>query len=400
MTWAGEIALKIDPKILSKLIPENSKVILIAGTNGKTTTAKLLTTVLTNAGKKVVGNASGANLLNGIVGTLIQKSEGDCYIFEVDENNLIGVIREMGEMREITVVLLNLFRDQLDRYGEVDKIAKDWEKLRELRGVGDLVINGDDPQLAAIGEKLKKKVFFFGLGDRKYFLKEKQHATDSIFCPECGTRLTYSGYYLSHLGEYQCEKCGFGHPKNDGSLRFLRSLKKLKLEGVYNFYNVLAVVQTARLLKIGLEKISAGLDKFEPAFGRMEKIGNTIILLSKNPAGFNESLRTVVNSNKKGPLLLVLNDRIPDGKDVSWIWDVDFETLQNYPGKIIVAGDRAYDLGLRLKYAGVPKTQINTNLRGALREVLRGIKGDKGWILATYSAMLEVRKILTGKKIL
>lgn len=367
VTWAGEIALQLDPKIISKLIPKTSKVILVAGTNGKTTTVKLLKSILPNA----VSNDSGANLLNGIAGTLILSKPANYYIFEVDENNLILLLKHVPAN---IVILLNLFRDQLDRYGEVDKIAKDWEKLQAK----NFVINADDPQLAFIGKRFKDKVFYFGLNDKKLFLEKMQHATDSIFCPNCGERLNFSGVYFSHLGEYKCEKCGFSHPKNNRTYKYNKSNR---LEGVYNFYNILAAESVAEILKI-----KGNFANFQPAFGRGEEIGGTKILLSKNPAGFNESLRTVINSKKKGPLLLALNDRIPDGRDVSWIWDVDFEMLQKYKHPIYVSGDRQLDLALRLKYAEV-KYILEENL---------GVS----WILATYSAMLDIRKELTGKKIL
>lgn len=365
VTWAGEVALFVDKDLIPKLIPSKAKVILIAGTNGKTTTAKLLASMLPG----VVINKSGANLLNGIAGTLVNSQPAGYYVFEVDENNLSPLLKQV---HADVVILLNLFRDQLDRYGEVDKIAKDWSNLTNW---SNLVINADDPQLAFIGQGFKNNVNFFGLDDKKLFLDKMQHATDSIYCPNCGTRLNYQGFYLSHLGEYSCPKCKFIHPNND------KSQNKYEMEGVYNKYNILAAELTAEILGVKLN-----IKDFKPAFGRSEEIGETKILLSKNPAGFNESLRTVVNSSRKGSLLLALNDRIPDGKDISWIWDVDFEALKGFKYPIYVSGDRAYDLGLRLKYAEV-KFTLGENLNTA-------------WILATYSAMLDIRKKLTGKKIL
>ncbi|MCL4389838.1 MAG: MurT ligase domain-containing protein [Patescibacteria group bacterium] len=369
VTWAGEIALKFDPNILSKLIPTGSRVILIAGTNGKTTTSKMITQILGNA----VSNDTGANILNGIVGTLITKPAAKNIVLETDEATLPAVV---AQITPDTVVLLNLFRDQLDRYGEVDTIAKKWLSALEKLSCR-FVINADDPQLAWLGSKLKK-VSFFGLDDKKYFLPKMQHATDSIFCPACGTRLKYAGVYFSHLGQYRCPKCSFKQPKLDLAARDVKS----PLPGVYNLYNMLAAAAVT-----GTNEITA----FSPAFGRMEKIGNARLLLSKNPAGFNESLRTVLDAKERGPVLLVLNDRIPDGRDVSWIWDVDFENLTNYRECITCSGDRVYDLALRLKYAGISNMRIVPNLGDAVK--------NQSWILATYSAMLEVRKILTGKKI-
>ena len=394
-TWPGEVALFVDPSLIGKLISKNSKVILVAGTNGKTTTSKMIVSLL---GKSVIHNDSGANLLNGIASVLVKnyfKKPPEYYVFEVDENYLIETLKQVQgdtprvqhdtdchpdegqDLRHdhITVVLLNLFRDQLDRYGETDKIAKNW---MNLEGWSNLIVNGDDPQLAFIGQKMEGNVYFFGLNNKNLFLEKMQHATDSIYCPNCGDKLKFSGIYFSHLGEYKCGKCGFAHPKTNMTYKTNR---KYKLEGIYNIYNYLAAELTAEVLGIKKTVID-----FEPAFGRGEEINGTKILLSKNPAGFNESLRTVINSQKKGPLLLSLNDRIPDGRDISWIWDVDFEMLKQVQHDIFVSGDRALDLGLRLKYAEVPfeiKHQINVF-----------------WILATYSAMLDIRKELIGRKIL
>ena len=391
VTWAGEVALKVDPQIFSKLIPKTASVVFVAGTNGKTTTAKLLVTALKNAGKTVVTNASGANLLNGMVGSLLTQKSGDIYVLEVDENNLISA---MGEVRphyaeasrgKLIVGLLNIFRDQLDRYGEVDTVAKRWLAGLKLFDA-NLIINADDPQLAYLGRNLKGKISYFGLDEKKFYLKEKPHAMDSIFCPNCGGRLAYQGYYLSHLGEYRCEKCGFGHPRND---RMYRSYKAYIMDGVHNFYNILAASLAAEILGVKDPDFS----RFKPAFGRSEEIWGIKVLLSKNPAGFNESLRTVVNSRNQGSLLLVLNDRIPDGRDVSWIWDADLEMLKSYQYPIYVSGDRKEDLAVRLKYAEIRDM-------GGVGELGEMLEKKPKWVLATYSGMLEVRKILTGRKIL
>lgn len=375
-TWPGEVALVVDPKLVSKLIPKNAKVVVVAGTNGKTTTSKMITSIL---GKSVVHNETGANLLNGIASVLLTSKPSDYYVFEADEATLPLILKQVTPT---VIVLLNLFRDQLDRYGEVDSITKKW--LRALKELTDthLVINGDDPNMAWIGKSLKLPTHFFGIGDKTLYLDTMQHATDSIFCPNCGTRLIYSGVYFSHLGDFRCPKCHFSHPKNEVASDIWQS----PLPGVYNLYNTMAAGLAGLVLGLSETQIVRGLKAFVPAFGRSEKIGNTRIVLSKNPTGFNESLRAVLGSKEKGPLLLVLNDRVPDGRDVSWIWDVDFEVLQNYPDPIFVSGDRALDLGVRLKYAGV-KFNLGENL-------------DVSWILPTYSAMLDIRQKLVGRKIL
>ncbi len=377
-TWPGEIALKLDPNILAKISPEN--IVLIAGTNGKTTTALMIKTILENGGKKMVHNASGANLLNGIVSAVLISPKTDWGVFEIDENTLPQVLKYV-EPR--VIVLLNLFRDQLDRYGEVDTIAAHWKKALENYS-GQLVLNADDPQIAVLGNK---KSVYFGLDNPTLFQKTPEHAMDSQFCPHCGHRLKYQGTYYSHIGVWHCPSCQLERPKPS------ITAANYPLPGVYNRYNTLAAIAVARVLNLPVN-----LENFSAAFGRQEQIGNTRLFLSKNPAGFNESLRTVLKAFARPPLangsrtiqlLLVLNDRIPDGRDVSWIWDVDFEMI---PKNISLAasGDRAFDLALRLKYAGLEPRVV---------KLVDGVKKAES-ILATYSAMLEVRKILTGKKIL
>lgn len=384
-TWPGEVALRFHPDILSSFASQFWKgIILVAGTNGKTTTALMIKTILEAQGMSVVHNASGANLLNGIVSACIQeaswsgKLHADYGVFEVDENSLPIVIKSIKSVKsKVVLVLLNLFRDQLDRYGEVDVIAEKWESA--LRGSNATIIaNSDDPLVAHLG--LYAKTTFFGINDKTKFLPKMEHATDSIFCLNCGSRLKYEGIYFSHLGIWSCTKCGEKRPKPD------ISEGKSPLPGLYNLYNTMAAMSVAKSL--GLKMNLAG---FHPAFGRQEEIGNIKIFLSKNPAGFNQSLRTVLELGAK-QLLLVLNDRIPDGRDISWIWDVDFEMIPKNIS-VTVSGDRVFDLALRLKYAGI-NAIICQRLDYALET-------DKIlYVLPTYSAMLEVRKILKGHKIL
>lgn len=392
-TWPGEIALRIDPRILRIVSANAPHIILVAGTNGKTTTVKMIETILAHQGLSVKRNASGANLDNGIVSAFLADMKSTYYIFEVDEATLPNVLKDLTP--EI-IVLTNLFRDQLDRYGEVDTIAEKWlVALGGLERQTDVIINADDPHLAFIGSKLAAKVKYFGLEDPSLFLPKMQHATDTIYCPNCGARLTFAGVYFSHLGKWACGNCSFVPPKEDVTAKDFVS----PLEGVYNTYNTLAAALTAETLGISKSEIRNALTHFTPAFGRMETVvvdGKRIkILLSKNPTGFNESLRTVSASRDKGPVLLVLNDRIPDGRDVSWIWDVDFEEYRNF-SNYFVSGDRALDMAVRLKYAEIHPTIIHD-----VTEALSSVeKNEVLWILPTYSAMLEVRKILTGRKIL
>lgn len=421
-TWPGHLALESDRRILPWLVSQlKGGVILIAGTNGKTTTAKMVRTILEQEDKiiggqdnrrtDVVHNEAGANLLNGLVSALIMatdwkgKIKAEWGIFEVDEATLPLALKEFTPK---AVVLLNLFRDQLDRYGEIDLIAQKWHQaLGNLPGDSVVILNADDPQIAYLGKDLKAKVFHFGLNDPKITLKVRQHAMDTVYCPNCGTRLEFSRIYFSHLGQWRCSGCKIGRPKLD------LTRWEWPLPGVYNRYNTLAAVLTGKTLGKEETVIKKALTGFKPAFGRMEEFemeGKKIrILLSKNPTGFNESIR-VVNEEKGKVVLLVLNDRIPDGRDVSWIWDADFEELGGVES-IIVSGDRAFDMGLRIKYSIKNeklkmknyngKFKIIENLAEAILEGLRVMGGGETfYILPTYSAMLEVRKIISGRKIL
>ncbi|MBI4065425.1 Mur ligase family protein [Candidatus Gottesmanbacteria bacterium] len=455
-TWPGEIALRLRPDILSLLFSQLRKgVIIIAGTNGKTTTALMVKKIAEAQGMSVIHNDSGANLDNGIISAFIKHASwggtirADWGVFEVDENILPQIVAQLKTQNsrlktttknvKLIIVLLNLFRDQLDRYGEVDVIAEKWEKALRLRSGQalehkntTLILNADDPLVAHLGVASKLPVTYFGVNDKTQYLSKMEHATDSIFCLNCGGRLSYEGIYYSHIGIWYCTTCKEKRPIPDVSDW------KSPLPGLYNQYNTLAAVIVAKALHIKDKDIEASLTTFRPAFGRQEEFtvnGKTIkIFLSKNPAGFNQSLKTVLALGAT-QLLFVLNDRIPDGRDVSWIWDVDFELLKEdkrvieepfgyaqgrhdehvkkkykkgekigrYTMRISVSGERCYDLAVRLKYADIPlqESQVFENLEKAVRQSLeQEHTGETLYILPTYSAMLETRKILTGKKIL
>lgn len=407
-TWPGHIALTISPNFIRELIIKNKKLktILIAGTNGKTTTSKLIRTILENNNFRVFQNEGGANLLNGIASSLITNSNlsgkinKDFSIFEIDENTLPLILKEIKNPDY--VILLNLFRDQLDRYGEVNIVSKKWANaLVRLNKTTTLILNADDPQIAHLGTHLKGvNVKYYGINP-KNTTEKLQHASDSTYCPNCGKKLIYDSVYYSHLGNWHCDSCGFKHPK-----KIFTSSPVYPLSGVYNEYNTNAAVLVAKLNNVGNSIIQQSLKQFKPAFGRQEILnvwGKRIqIFLSKNPTSFNESLKTISKLGGKN-LLLALNDRIPDGRDVSWIWDVDLDVIRDLRGSISVAGDRVYDMALRLKYEdiNVEDKLIYTDLKEAVFDnVIKTKKDETLYILPTYSAMLEVRKILTGRKIL
>lgn len=398
-TWPGHIALGLNENFSKELLKNSkTKIVLIAGTNGKTTTSKLIRTILETSGKKVLRNDTGANLENGLASTLIKgsnvfgKINYDYLIFESDENTLPLILIKI---RPDFLILLNLFRDQLDRYGEIDSIAKRWNwAVQKLSKNTKIIANADDASMAYIALKSRLNVQFFGLD--KGGIHSIPHGADTIYCPGCNSKLNFEFINFSHLGKWKCNKCKFSRPKVD-----ISSFSFYPLNGSYNKYNTHAAVLFSKLNNISNETIEQSLRKFKPAFGRQEVIERNNkkikIFLSKNSTSFNESLRTV---GKAKTLLFILNDRIPDGRDVSWIWDIDFENLLKAK-KIIVSGDRPYDLGIRLKYGNFSKFKIVENLNKAIKYALRETEANETLhILPTYSAMLEARKVLTGRKIL
>ena len=406
----GSIARRIEPRLLQLLSQQvKNGVILIAGTNGKTTTALLLCTILERKGYRIAHNSTGANLENGLISALLEITtllgtlNVDYAILEVDENI---VPRVLTPLQPRIILCLNLFRDQLDRYGEVDTISKRWTKVISTLPAETVVIpNADDPTLSNLGQQLPQRVLFFGLNEPEHYLEAIPHAVDSIYCPKCGHSLDYKGVYLSHLGDFTCPKCGFSKSKPT-----LESSEWSQiLVGLYNKYNTLAAATAAIELGVDEATIRDTINTFQAAFGRAEDLvinGKRVrILLSKNPVGTNETIRVVTQSTDK-TTLLVLNDRTPDGTDVSWIWDVDTEKLVERGGTLVVSGDRVYDMALRLRYSQKScESRLNLIVEEDLRQAIATAlehtpENETLHILPTYSAMLEVREVLTGRKIL
>ena len=406
----GSIARRIEPRLLQLLSQQvKNGVILIAGTNGKTTTALLLCTILERKGYRIAHNSTGANLENGLISALLETTtllgtlNVDYAILEVDENI---VPRVLTPLQPRIILCLNLFRDQLDRYGEVDTISKRWTKVISTLPAETVVIpNADDPTLSNLGQQLPQRVLFFGLNEPEHYLEAIPHAVDSIYCPRCGHSLDYKGVYLSHLGDFTCPKCGFSKSKPTLESNEWSQI----LVGLYNKYNTLAAATAAIELGVDQATIRDTINTFQAAFGRAEDLvinGKRVrILLSKNPVGTNETIRVVTQSTDK-TTLLVLNDRTPDGTDVSWIWDVDTEKLVERGGTLVVSGDRVYDMALRLRYSQKScESKLNLIVEEDLRQAIATAlehtpENETLHILPTYSAMLEVREVLTGRKIL
>lgn len=416
-TWPGEIALRIDPLFVRHMTARISlRSILIVGTNGKTTTAALIAHGLGKMGKKTVRNPEGANLLNGVASTLVKASSfngavhADYGIFELDENAFSQVVAQI--QNPDVILFLNLFRDQLDRYGEVHAIATRWQQtlsaLKESETT--LVINGDDPRLVYMGKHTPLKAVYFGAAKEDKTPKDVPHDVDSVHCPACGSKLIYFAMSYSHLGDYACRQCGFSAPE-----RWTDATAPVAgLVGMYNRYNIRAALSALHVMyDMDYSQARTLLVGFTPAFGRQESITalgtEWVIILSKNPAGFNQSVAALgeILNGEKTDIAIILNDRIPDGTDVSWIWDVEFEKVYQHAKTVMVSGDRTYDMAIRMETADeVQKANKATlsaepHLKKALTTLAKNHAGKSPIVvLATYTGMLEVRRQLKGRALL
>jgi lipid II isoglutaminyl synthase (glutamine-hydrolysing) len=420
----GKVLIRLEPHAIAELaarLPLGTAV--ISATNGKTTTAAMAASVLERAGISLVHNRAGANMAGGVASTLLAaarsggKIAGEIGLFELDEFWLDQVTPQLSPR---AILLGNLFRDQLDRYGELETIADRWaEVVSSLPGPTRLALNADDPLIADLGRE-RPAVSYFGIEDRSVALPEMQHASDSKHCRRCGSAYVYDAVYLGHLGIYRCPNCGQHRPIPtvaaerivlDGTrgasfrLRTPAGTEQvtLPLPGLYNVYNALGAAALCLDLGVGLDHVIGGLGAVTAAFGRAERvqIGDVelSILLVKNPAGANEILRTLTLERSELDVLAVLNDRTADGKDVSWVWDADFEVLAPRVRRVTCAGTRAAELALRLKYAGVPSDRLHLvpALAPALDAALADAPSGRLFALPTYTALLELRDELAGR---
>lgn len=416
-TLPGRILLRLDPDAIDKLGGEfEGGSTLISATNGKTTTAAMLATILQAAGRDPVHNRAGSNMTWGVATALLEQ-KGDEGLFEVDE----AWLPEVAARLQPKVILLgNLFRDQLDRYGETEALADAWAGMAgSLAGSTAFVLNADDPLVADIGRFSGDRTVYFGIDDATLAVEEIQHASDAKQCRVCGDPLNYERTFVGHLGHYSCPACGLERPRPDFSATEIKLLGmdgleatleagpesarlRLPLPGLYNLYNALAAVATARALGISVADSAEALSSMKAVFGRVERIeidGTELsILLVKNPAGANEVLRTLALEPGPLTLWLGLNDGIADGRDVSWIWDADFELLADRVDSFVCTGTRASEMALRLKYAGWPENRL-TVVRDIERSLAVVLESDpqKVFALPTYTALLELRELLADQ---
>jgi len=425
----GKLLMRLAPEAITEISSRLTRgSVLISATNGKTTTASMTADILALEGIALVHNQAGANMAGGIATTLLDAAlagggiAGELGLFEVDELWLASLA---AQLHPRAILLGNLFRDQLDRYGELDTIAERWEEA--LCNIGaQLVLNADDPVIADLGRD-HPGAQYFGMQDDSLALAGMAHAADAKHCRRCGAPYVFDAVYLGHLGHYHCPSCAQQRPTptvtaSEVRLEGVRAARftlstpsgqaevSLALPGLYNVYNALAAAALANALGVAFENIVAGLQDARAAFGRAETVTLTPsgrelrILLVKNPAGANEVLRTLALEPGEHDLLGVLNDHIADGRDVSWIWDADFELLAGRVRRVTCSGTRAADLAARLKYAGIDPARIS--VREQLADALRTAAADRAdgaatastlFALPTYTAMLELRELLVAR---
>ena len=428
--FPGVVAARLDPDLLATLGRSlGGGRALVTGTNGKTTTARMLAGIAEAAGRPVLHNRSGSNLVRGLTATVaaaagwngtIPQAATTTGIFEVDEATVPAAA---AALRPDVLLFTNLFRDQLDRYGEVDSIAVLWQQaLERLPATPTVGVNADDPSVATLRAYTAGPVLTWGIDDVSVTAggaAEDDHPADARWCAACGTEFSYSRRFFWHVGHWSCPGCGDERPAPDVAALVVQPegeaarlelrtpagplTLRLPLLGLYNVYNALAATAGALALGLPLAAVRSGLEGFTAAFGRQEEMqvrGRQVrLMLCKNPAGVNQVLRTLLTSESDPlRLLLLLNDGIADGRDVSWIWDVDFELLAGRTALAVAAGSRAADMALRLKYAGLAGAlAIEDKTRSAIFHALSQTPaGGRLYVLPTYTAMLDVRDQLAA----
>lgn len=419
-TAAGRVLLRLEPNAIAELSQRLDRgSVLVSATNGKTTTSSMLAAILGEAHVPLVHNRAGSNMHWGVATALLDagKSRDELGLFEVDEAWLPSVA---DSVQPRLVLLSNLFRDQLDRYGELELLAERWAQTVARHAEHTrFALNADDPLVADLGRPIENDVYF-GVEDDSLALPELQHAADSKHCRNCGHAYVYDAVYLGHLGRYHCPNCGRRRPDpqviaRKVALNGMTSASieletpagntriELQLPGLYNVHNALAAATAALELGATLDQVRAGLEGFGGAFGRVERIPvngrEVLILLVKNPAGANEVLRTLTLEEGQLDLWLALNDRIADGRDVSWIWDADFELLAGRVRSLTCSGTRAEEMALRFKYAGIDaQPVIDRDLASSLdKAVATGDRARPLFALPTYTALLELRDALAAR---
>ena len=435
VTMAGKYAMKIDPGILRRLASQvKGSIIVTCGTNGKTTTNNLICSALEAEGKKVVCNRTGSNMLMGVAAAFVLdaklsgKLDADNAVIEIDE---ASTVRVFPHFKPDLCVLTNLFRDQLDRYGEIDITMDLLKRACDMAPDMKIVVNGDDSLSAYLAQETGHEVISYGISEQVSGSNGRDpegtshEIREGTFCKKCGTRLVYDFYHYSQLGTYHCPKCGFRRPEIDfdachvsldGGLKFdvmergaaaagaasaadgaaLRHIEA-NYRGFYNIYNILACYAAVRTAKLPTEHFDKMLAAYNPENGRNEqfRIGSSQVLLNlaKNPAGFNQNISSVMEDRSPKDLIIVINDNAQDGTDVSWLWDVDFDRLADETVRsITVSGIRCQDMRLRLKYVSIAADLV-PDVKTAISKRLEDGCGNL-YVLVNYTALYSTHNIL------
>lgn len=411
--FLGKIAYDLNPQIF-KYFKVDCPVIAVTATNGKTMTNNAIGYTLKTAGKKVISNTEGNNMETGILSTLLKnctltgKLKADYLVFEVDEGYIPVVFKDF---RLDSLVILDFFRDQLDRNGEVESlILKINEFLKNYNN--NLILNSDDPNVSRLGKANpeNKNIYYFSVQKYKYATKDMKEAGEGKFCPFCNTRIEYEYYQYSHIGKFKCPNCNYGDNPiyklatdvnlKDKTFKVDDITYKTKFNSIYNIYNFIAVISCVSLYNISTDIIQKALSTFELNNGRLEHITingiPTIINLAKNPTGANVSLRILNEDDDEKELLFVLNDNLADGHDVSWIWDINFDKLSNV-SRIITSGTRAYDMAIRIKTSGFDPNKIESYLE--IEEAVNRLytTNIKKYVIANYTSLQPTRKEILKK---
>lgn len=434
VTLAGKIALKIDPRILRDLSAQvREKIFVVCGTNGKTTTNNLLCSAIESEGKTLVCNHTGSNMLDGVAAAFVlaAKNNGrldaDYASIEIDE---ASTLRIFPHFKPDYMVLTNLFRDQLDRYGEIDITMNILDRAMKMAPEMKVIVNGDDALSAYLAMESGNEYVTYGIPEQVFEEQNKSEIREGRFCKRCGARLQYEFYHYSQLGSYRCQECGFERPAADFSACHIDMSQGLQFDveerqspdgcengaggtasngtmrhiaanykGFYNIYNILAAYSAARAAGMELKQFDRVLREFNPQNGRMEEFliqGTHVILnLAKNPAGFNQNISAVMEDGKEKDIIIVINDNAQDGTDISWLWDVDFDRFaQENIRSITVSGIRFRDMGLRMKYVDIP-AKLEADVTTAIRKRIEDGCGNL-YVLVNYTALFSTRGILAG----
>ena len=412
VTMAGRIARKIDPDILRTLAAQvKGDIFVVCGTNGKTTTNNLLCSVLESGGKKVVCNHTGSNMLDGVTAAFVLAAgpggtiHADCASIEIDE---ASTVRVLPFFSPDYMILTNIFRDQLDRYGEIDSTMDLLKQAMKLAPKMKLIVNADDSLCSYLAMESGNPYVTFGISQKVFDQTDSHEIREGRFCKCCGERLDYAFYHYSQMGMYRCPSCGFSrpHPEYDISdvfmengLSFCINGKRIHADyhGFYNIYNIAAVYSALRESGMSVKQLDHVLETFHPQNGRMEefdKHGTHIVLnLAKNPAGFNQNISAVMEDPGDKDIIIVINDNAQDGTDISWLWDVDFDRMkEEHVRSITVSGIRCQDMRLRLKYVDIPSAlipDVETAIRTRIRDGCKNL-----YVLVNYTALYSTREFL------